>query len=152
MSKLFPRLFQPLELRHKVLKNQLIFGAHTANMAGTSATWATTKSAPGLAKSGPLYQDLKRVSQRGKDRCFRRAAAGTVLLLRRTAAVSAARLFHLLRRDADTFAVVKADAGGNRSGLVAKRYLPASVPGRVVFPPDADIAAAYPNQNMRAEE
>ena len=33
MSKLFPHLFQPLALRHKTLKNRIVFGAHTANMA-----------------------------------------------------------------------------------------------------------------------
>ncbi|MDJ0607721.1 MAG: FAD-dependent oxidoreductase [Kiloniellales bacterium] len=33
MSKLFPHLFQPLQLRHKTLKHRLVFGAHTANMA-----------------------------------------------------------------------------------------------------------------------
>ena len=33
MSKLFPRLFEPLSLRHKTLKHRLNFGAHTANMA-----------------------------------------------------------------------------------------------------------------------
>jgi len=33
MSKLFPHLFSPLALRHKTLKNRLVFGAHTANMA-----------------------------------------------------------------------------------------------------------------------
>jgi len=29
----FPHLFKPLKLRHKTLKNRVIFGAHTANMA-----------------------------------------------------------------------------------------------------------------------
>jgi len=33
VSNLFPHLFQPLDLRHKTLKNRLVFGAHTANMA-----------------------------------------------------------------------------------------------------------------------
>ena len=33
MSKIFPRLFEPLTLRHKTLKNRIVFGAHTANMA-----------------------------------------------------------------------------------------------------------------------
>ncbi len=33
MSRLFPHLFRPLDLRHKTLKNRLTFGAHTANMA-----------------------------------------------------------------------------------------------------------------------
>ena len=33
MSELFPHLFQPLELRHKTLKNRLVFGAHLANMS-----------------------------------------------------------------------------------------------------------------------
>ena len=33
MSKLFPHLFKPLQLRHKTLKCRLNFGAHTANMA-----------------------------------------------------------------------------------------------------------------------
>jgi 2,4-dienoyl-CoA reductase-like NADH-dependent reductase (Old Yellow Enzyme family) len=29
----FPHLFSPLQLRHKTLKNRVVFGAHTANMA-----------------------------------------------------------------------------------------------------------------------
>ena len=29
----FPHLFQPLQLRHKTLRNRIVFGAHTANMA-----------------------------------------------------------------------------------------------------------------------
>ena len=29
----FPALFKPLELRHKTLRNRIVFGAHTANMA-----------------------------------------------------------------------------------------------------------------------
>ncbi len=29
----FPHLFSPLSLRHKTLKNRLVFGAHTANMS-----------------------------------------------------------------------------------------------------------------------
>lgn len=29
----FPHLFQPLQLRHRVLKNRIVFGAHTANMS-----------------------------------------------------------------------------------------------------------------------
>jgi 2,4-dienoyl-CoA reductase-like NADH-dependent reductase (Old Yellow Enzyme family)/thioredoxin reductase len=29
----FPSLFQPLQLRHKTLRNRIVFGAHTANMA-----------------------------------------------------------------------------------------------------------------------
>jgi 2,4-dienoyl-CoA reductase-like NADH-dependent reductase (Old Yellow Enzyme family)/thioredoxin reductase len=33
MTMPFPHLFEPLELRHKTLKNRLVFGAHTANMA-----------------------------------------------------------------------------------------------------------------------
>ncbi len=33
MSKKFPRLFSPLKLRSHVLKNRIVFGAHTANMA-----------------------------------------------------------------------------------------------------------------------
>lgn len=33
MSQPFPHLFQPLELRHKTLKNRIVFGAHTANMS-----------------------------------------------------------------------------------------------------------------------
>lgn len=33
MSKKFPRLFSPLELRSHTLKNRIVFGAHTANMA-----------------------------------------------------------------------------------------------------------------------
>ena len=32
MSKLFPHLFQPLNIRHVTLKNRIVFGAHTANM------------------------------------------------------------------------------------------------------------------------
>lgn len=33
MSQPFPHLFQPLSLRHKTLKNRIVFGAHTANMS-----------------------------------------------------------------------------------------------------------------------
>ena len=33
MSSQFPHLFTPLDLRHKTLKNRIVFGAHTANMA-----------------------------------------------------------------------------------------------------------------------
>lgn len=33
MSHQFPTLFSPLTLRHKVLKNRIVFGAHTANMS-----------------------------------------------------------------------------------------------------------------------
>lgn len=29
----YPRLFEPLTLRHKTLRNRIVFGAHTANMA-----------------------------------------------------------------------------------------------------------------------
>ncbi len=29
----FPAIFQPLQLRHKTLRNRIVFGAHTANMA-----------------------------------------------------------------------------------------------------------------------
>lgn len=32
-SKLFPRLFSPVSLRGHVLRNRIVFGAHTANMA-----------------------------------------------------------------------------------------------------------------------
>ncbi len=33
MSNPFPALFQPLQLRHKTLRNRIVFGAHTANMS-----------------------------------------------------------------------------------------------------------------------
>jgi len=33
MTDTFPHLFEPLTLRHKTLKNRIVFGAHTANMA-----------------------------------------------------------------------------------------------------------------------
>jgi 2,4-dienoyl-CoA reductase-like NADH-dependent reductase (Old Yellow Enzyme family) len=33
MSQSFPALFQPLQLRHKTLRNRIVFGAHTANMS-----------------------------------------------------------------------------------------------------------------------
>ena len=33
MSQQFPHLFTPLKLRHKTLKNRIVFGAHTANMS-----------------------------------------------------------------------------------------------------------------------
>lgn len=33
MSKQFPHLFSPLKLRHKMLRNRIVFGAHTANMS-----------------------------------------------------------------------------------------------------------------------
>jgi 2,4-dienoyl-CoA reductase-like NADH-dependent reductase (Old Yellow Enzyme family) len=33
MSRAFPHLFQPLQLRHLTLPNRIVFGAHTANMS-----------------------------------------------------------------------------------------------------------------------
>ncbi|MFM8746472.1 MAG: FAD-dependent oxidoreductase [Aestuariivirga sp.] len=33
MSNHFPALFQPLQLRHKTLRNRIVFGSHTANMS-----------------------------------------------------------------------------------------------------------------------
>jgi 2,4-dienoyl-CoA reductase-like NADH-dependent reductase (Old Yellow Enzyme family)/cation transport regulator ChaC len=33
MPQTFPCLFSPLQLRHKTLRNRIVFGAHTANMA-----------------------------------------------------------------------------------------------------------------------
>ena len=33
MAEAFPRLFQPLTIRHRTLRNRIVFGAHTANMA-----------------------------------------------------------------------------------------------------------------------
>ncbi len=33
MPQSFPHLFTPLQLRHKTLRNRIVFGAHTANMA-----------------------------------------------------------------------------------------------------------------------
>jgi 2,4-dienoyl-CoA reductase-like NADH-dependent reductase (Old Yellow Enzyme family)/thioredoxin reductase len=33
MSKLFPRLFSPINLNGRTLRNRIVFGAHTANMA-----------------------------------------------------------------------------------------------------------------------
>lgn len=33
MTQSFPALFQPLTLRHKTLRNRIVFGAHTANMS-----------------------------------------------------------------------------------------------------------------------
>lgn len=33
MTQEFPALFQPLQLRHKTLRNRIVFGSHTANMA-----------------------------------------------------------------------------------------------------------------------
>ena len=33
MSQTFPALFKPLQLRHKTLRNRIVFGSHTANMA-----------------------------------------------------------------------------------------------------------------------
>ena len=33
MSNQFPALFQPLQLRHKTLRNRIVFGSHTANMS-----------------------------------------------------------------------------------------------------------------------
>ena len=29
----FPHVFKPVQLRHKMLKNRVVFGAHTTNMA-----------------------------------------------------------------------------------------------------------------------
>ncbi len=33
MSDQFPALFKPLQIRHKTLRNRIVFGAHTANMS-----------------------------------------------------------------------------------------------------------------------
>jgi 2,4-dienoyl-CoA reductase-like NADH-dependent reductase (Old Yellow Enzyme family)/thioredoxin reductase len=33
MSNPFPALFKPLEIRHKTLRNRIVFGSHTANMS-----------------------------------------------------------------------------------------------------------------------
>ena len=33
MAEAFPRLFSPLTIRHKTLRNRIVFGAHTANMS-----------------------------------------------------------------------------------------------------------------------
>ena len=33
MAEGFPRLFEPLTIRHRTLRNRIVFGAHTANMA-----------------------------------------------------------------------------------------------------------------------
>ena len=33
MPDAFPRLFSPLTIRHRTLRNRIVFGAHTANMA-----------------------------------------------------------------------------------------------------------------------
>ena len=33
MTEAFPHLFKPLKLRHKTLRNRIVFGAHTANMS-----------------------------------------------------------------------------------------------------------------------
>lgn len=33
MSEQFPALFKPLQIRHKTLRNRIVFGAHTANMS-----------------------------------------------------------------------------------------------------------------------
>ena len=33
MSSPYPHVFEPLQLRHKTLRNRIVFGAHTANMA-----------------------------------------------------------------------------------------------------------------------
>ena len=33
MSEQFPALFKPLQLRHKTLRNRIVFGSHTANMS-----------------------------------------------------------------------------------------------------------------------
>lgn len=33
MTAQFPALFQPLQLRHKTLRNRIVFGSHTANMS-----------------------------------------------------------------------------------------------------------------------
>ena len=33
MSSQFPALFKPLQLRHKTLRNRIVFGSHTANMS-----------------------------------------------------------------------------------------------------------------------
>ena len=33
MSDQFPALFKPLQIRHKTLRNRIVFGSHTANMS-----------------------------------------------------------------------------------------------------------------------
>ncbi len=33
MQRQFPKTFSPIQLRHKMLRNRIVFGAHTANMA-----------------------------------------------------------------------------------------------------------------------
>ena len=33
MGEQYPHLFTPLKLRHRTLKNRIVFGAHTANMS-----------------------------------------------------------------------------------------------------------------------
>ncbi len=33
METKFPHVFTPVRLRHKTLKNRIVFGAHTANMS-----------------------------------------------------------------------------------------------------------------------
>ena len=33
MAEAFPKLFAPLNIRHKTLRNRIVFGAHTANMS-----------------------------------------------------------------------------------------------------------------------
>jgi 2,4-dienoyl-CoA reductase-like NADH-dependent reductase (Old Yellow Enzyme family)/NADPH-dependent 2,4-dienoyl-CoA reductase/sulfur reductase-like enzyme len=35
----FPHVFQPLTLRHKTLRNRIVFGAHTANMSRDGLPW-----------------------------------------------------------------------------------------------------------------
>jgi hypothetical protein len=49
VSTRFPHLFTPLKLNHVILKNRIVFGAHTANMAET-----------GLPGAGHLQYDRKR--------------------------------------------------------------------------------------------
>jgi len=40
MSKpAFNHIFQPLTLRHRTLRNRVVFGAHTANMARDGVPW-----------------------------------------------------------------------------------------------------------------
>ena len=50
----FPHLFSPLSLRHKTLKNRLVFGAHTANMSAEGLPGerhtATTRSGPAAGR------------------------------------------------------------------------------------------------------
>ena len=54
MSEPFPHLFAPLTIRHRTLRNRIVFGAHTANMAEDGLPGARAASLSRAAGTVPL--------------------------------------------------------------------------------------------------